>query len=172
MSKLVVKGFSKDQVTAATPSASVKGMVFEANDSLTFVEASTETRVNDSNVTYEVAEVIYTGKSGNVRIPLSELIRMKNAKGESIITANGEALVTPPAKITINSSEARLRKGVSRNENNKPEDFMYPTSAYKAAEDMFDSESDVAFNYNKLIQSGLIEGVNHAKIQDYIVTAG
>jgi len=173
MSKVTLStGFSKEQIIAATPSASVKGMVFNEGDKLSFLSATAEARVNDASETYEVVEANYAGASGNVRIPLSELIRMKTADNSSIISVNAEGDTTPPQTITINKSEGRLRKGIVRGETNKAADFMYPTNAYNAAEEMFDEDSGVKFNYNKLIVSGLVSGVKHTPIQDYTVTLG
>jgi hypothetical protein len=116
---------------------------------------------------------MYVGSKGNVRIPLSELVRMKTANAESILTANAEGIVTPPATITIASHEGRLVKGAVRSDKNTVNDFQHPTNSYNAAEDMFDEDSETKFNFNKLISSGLVAGTKvTGAIQDYVVSVG
>lgn len=169
MAKLIIKGFTADQVISATPSTSLKGSIFSAKDVLTFVRATSEVR-GEGDKEYDVIEAEYLSSSlGLIRVPLSELIRMKDKNGKSIIEAKGDSMVNPPATITIIKSEGRLKKGITKNAKQKRDDYQYPTNCYSLAEDMYDQDSETKFNYNALIASPLIEG-NITPLQDYTVS--
>lgn len=170
MAKLTLSaGFSSEQILSATPSTSVKGTTFDAQESLSFLRATSETRGEGTNA-YEVLETEYLSSSkGVIRIPLSELIRMKKADGTGIIPTGGDSEVLPPQSITIVSSKGRLKRGVSADSSPKRNDFQYPTNCYSLAEAMFDEDDATVFNFNKLIASELIKG-DITPLQDYVVS--
>jgi len=153
MKKVVITADRLNQQRTAT---NIRSLVLEQGEELSFV-TQIQATANRNGVEVPNDSLLFnSNKRGAVRMTVSELNRLKTAEG--FLTGNEDFEV--PHKLIIKSSSPRKSNQGT---------FVYPTSAYKGANDFYAAiQRNENPDYNKLVESGL-KDENAKPVQDYVV---
>jgi hypothetical protein len=155
-----MKTISQGDLVRQLPARSIKTATLPSGATLNFVTIRENTyEQNGDEVT--VHSALYRHSGGLSSIPVAELSRMVDAKGNSILPIDGkdeDEQVSMPQTISVKKATTRKQP------NGEPQ---FPLQAFEKWNDFI--SNDVECSYNDLVDGGLKEDHGYEPMKDYVV---
>jgi len=155
-----MKTISQGELVRQLPARSIKTATLATGTTLNFVTIR-ETTYEQNGEDVTIHSALYRHSGGLSSIPVAELSRMVDAKGNSILPIDGkdeDAEVSMPQTITVKKATDR------KTANGEPQ---YPLQAFERWNDFI--SNDVDCSYNDLIDGGLKDDHGYEPMKDYVV---